>query len=207
MEETSKPQTSLLLNENYRNYDYCTSETIYEQARRLDLEGTNRSKLVLLLSTILAISAILTIGLFQYDEFFAYINDRFDYIDDTKAFCNQLDLANIDIVSTPIATFLIIMYILLYKRRVYLRRKFKYRNIGIPMVVSCWNKSNRLFSSFCYGLIAFNVFNIVRNSLISNNNTTKYFHFKDPTGLFPLLMKVIEVFFIGVRYYPVLVGT
>lgn len=183
-----------------------TSEPIYEAYRREQLEGNVRSRLVFFLSTFLAISAITTIGLLQYDEFIAYINDRHDYIERTKFFCNQIEFSNIDLVATPIAVFLVLLYILIYKRRVFLRNKFRYRNIGVPMMVSCWNKTDRMFSAFTYGLIAFNVFGIVKDSLNGSDSFKKISSTKDPSGLLPLLYRVFQMFLVGVRYYPILVG-
>ena len=78
----------------------------------------------------------------QYDEYFAYVNQRYDYINQSEAFCNIIQFSEIDVISTPISFLLIIIYILIYKRRVFLRNKFKYRNIGLPMIVSVWNKVN-----------------------------------------------------------------
>lgn len=183
-----------------------TSEPIYEAYRRRQLEGNVRSKLVFFLSSFLAISSILTIGLLQYDEYFAYVNDRQDYINSTRSFCKKIDLANIDIISTPIAGFLVILYILMYKRRVFMINKSQYRNIGIPMIVSVWNKTDRLFSAFTYGLIAFNVFGIVKNSLGSGNKVSSVIKVNDPTGLLSLWYKIVLMILIGIRYYPVLVG-
>jgi hypothetical protein len=77
----------------------------------------------------------------QYDEYFAYVNQRYDYINQTEKYCDATKpLSSIDIISTPIAAFLLILYIIIYKRRSFLKNKFKYRNIGIPMTVSVWNK-------------------------------------------------------------------
>lgn len=183
-----------------------TSEPIYEAYRREQLEGTIRSRLVFLLSTFLAFSAITAIAFLQYDEFIAFINDRHDYIERTKFFCNQIEFSNIDLVSTPIATFLVLLYILIYKRRVFLRDKFRYRNIGVPMLVSCWNKTDRMFSAFAYGLIAFNVFGIVKDSLNGTNSLKSISNVQDPSGLLALLYRVFQMFLVGIRYYPVLVG-
>lgn len=183
-----------------------TSEPIYEAYRRRQLEGNVRSKLVFFLSSFLCISAVLTIGLLQYDEYFAFINDRNDYIQNTKSLCKKIDISNIDIIATPIAGFLVILYIFIYKRRVFLRDKFRYRNFGIPMMVSLWNKTDRLFSAFTYGLIAFNVFGIVKGSLDGTNTLKNISTIKDPTGLLALLYKVLQMFIVGIRYYPILVG-
>lgn len=174
-----------------------TCDVIYEKYRKKKLEGTSRSRVVFLISTFICLSAVTSIALFQYDEYFAYMNDRFDYINGTKSYCQKFGISNIDLISTPIAAFLILFYILLYKRRVFLRDKYKYRNIGVPMINSCWSKENRLFSSFVFGLIALNVFEIVKNSLAFKSNV-KLIPVKDPTGLLGLLVKVIEMFLIGI---------
>lgn len=76
------------------------------------------------------------------------------------------------------------------------------------MIVSCWNKTNRFLTSMVYGLIAINVFNIVKSTLKnesnSNHPTLIKLDFYDPTGLVHAFFKVIQVFLIGTRYYPVL---
>ena len=58
-----------------------------------------------------------------------------------------------------------------------------------------------------YGLIAINVFNIVKSTLNDKNDShpasLKLLDY-DPTGLTKLLFKIIQVFLIGTRYYPVL---
>ena len=79
---------------------------------------------------------------FCCSAYYANINQRYDYINQSEAFCNIIQFSEIDVISTPISFLLIIMYILIYKRRVFLRNKFKYRNIGLPMIVSVWNKVN-----------------------------------------------------------------
>jgi hypothetical protein len=107
----------------------------------------------------------------------------------------------INVFSIPIAGCLIIFYIFLFKRRVFLRNKFKYRNIGLPMVVSCWNKENRFFSGIIYGLIALNVFEILTNTIQDNSNSSKIYSFEDPTGLLSLLIKMVEIILIGLSKY------
>jgi hypothetical protein len=73
-------------------------------------------------------------------------------------------------VSTPLAAFLLIIFIIIYKRRVFLKNKFKYRNIGLPMTVSLWNKTDRLYSGLVFGLLAFTVFGVVKNSFLGKKN-------------------------------------
>jgi hypothetical protein len=107
----------------------------------------------------------------------------------------------INVFSTPIAGCLIIFYSLLFRRRVFLRNKFKFSNIGLPMVVSCWNKENRLFSSFIYCLMALNVFEILKNTIEDNSNDSKIYKFEDPSGLLSLLVKIIEIIIIGLSEF------
>ena len=147
-----------------------TSHIIQEKYRQRRIEGVFRSKFVFLISMILSVAAIILVGILQYDEYFAYINQRYDYINATRNFCDRIDVSNIDVISTPIAAFLLIIFIIIYKRRVFLRNKFKYRNFGLPMIVSLWDKNSRLYSGLVFGLIAFTVFGVVRNSFLGNKN-------------------------------------
>ena len=183
-----------------------TSEIIYENFRQKRLQGNFRTFLIFLLSCLLAISAIVSISILQYDEYFAYINDRNDYIENSQSLCQKISYSNIDIISTPIAGLLLIIYIIMYKRRLLWVNKFKYRNVGLPMMVSLWRKTDRLFSAFTYGTIGFNIYNLVRNYLNDNTASKNLIKFKDPSGILPLLVKIMEMFLIGIRYYPVLVA-
>lgn len=117
-----------------------TSDIIYEKYRQKNLEGDLRIKLIFLISCLLSVGSIIVICMLQYDAYFAYINQRFDYIENMAVFCEESKFYNIDLISTPIAAALLLLYIAIYRRRVFLVKKFKFRNIGVPMIVSCWNK-------------------------------------------------------------------
>lgn len=195
-----------------RNND---EEHISEARRRRHLNEKIRNKLTFTLSALLAIATIAVIAICQYNEYKAFIEDHFHYINSTKSFCNRFNDAQSTVITTPIAVNLLILYVLLYKRRIFRRDKYKYRNVGLPMIVSCWNKNDRLFPASTYGLIAFSVFNIVRYSIDGTNEETMSTAsgeassdslINDPTGLLALFFQVVRVFNIGVRYYPVLVG-
>jgi hypothetical protein len=185
-----------LKNENATYGSTC--DPIYENNTRKTLEGNKRQSFVLLASTLLAIGTFVSITFMQFDNYIAYQSDRYEYINSTLSFCHVFDIVvNVQVISTSIAIALIIFYVILFKRRVFLRYRFKYRNVGLPMIVSCWNKNERLFSSFIYGLIALNVFEILYNSISGQSNMKKFVQFKDPTGLLSLLFKIIEIIFIG----------
>ena len=119
-----------------------TSRIITDHYKFKKLERKFKVKSIFFISCLLAISVVVIICVLQYDEYYANINQRYDYINQSEAFCNIIQFSEIDVISTPISFLLIIIYILIYKRRVFLRNKFKYRNIGLPMIVSVWNKVN-----------------------------------------------------------------
>ena len=121
-----------------------TSEIIYENFRKRRLEGYTRSKLVLAVSVLLAASVIIIICMLKYDDYFAYINQRDDYVNSVQSTCANTKFLEISVISTPIAISLLILYTIIYKRRVFLREKFKFRNFGLPMIISVWNKVNNI---------------------------------------------------------------
>jgi hypothetical protein len=136
----SAEEVTLKPNNSYDDVLRATSEVIYENHRKQVLEGKIRTKLVFIPSVLLAASLIVIICFLNYDEYFAYINQRDDYVNSANDICGSLRFKKIDIISTPIASFLLILYALIYRRRIFLRNSFKYRNFGLPMIVSLWNK-------------------------------------------------------------------
>jgi hypothetical protein len=186
-----------------------TYDHIYEAHRRREIEKKIRSKIVYMVAMLFAIVAPVIIGVLQYNLFLdaaklASQNSSQNSINHSKYLCNKLSIKQVDLLPVPIAAALVILYILLYKRRVFLRNRFRYRNVGVPMIVSCWNKTDRLFSSYTYGLIAFSVFIIAKNSFESKN--FKLINVSDPSGLIYLFSQIVQMLVIGIRYYPVLVG-
>lgn len=153
--------------------------------------------LLTIIPLIITVASIILIIFLQYDNYNSFINGNFTVDEDLNdGLCFEKD-NYINIISTPIAIFLIIFYLFLFKRRSFLINKYKYKNFGLPMIVSCWNKENRLFSSFIYGLIALNVFEILINTLQGKSNGPKIYNFKDPSGLLSLFIKIVEITLIG----------
>ena len=109
-----------------------TCEPIYELIRKRELEGLQRRKAILILSIFISFCAIAIIAFLQHDELSAYHAQRMDYINSSHIFCNIVDIANVDIISTPLAMSIVVFYIFIYKRRVFLRNDYKFRNIGLP---------------------------------------------------------------------------
>ena len=178
-----------------------TSDVIYEFYCHKKQVGVTCSRIIFCISIFMAIIGITLIGIIQYHEYYLVVVEGVSHntIEDSKKFCNDSTVGNIEYVTTSIATTLIFFYILLYKRRVAMRNKFEFRNIGLPMITSLWNKSDRFFHCFTYGLIAFNVFSVIISEAPINSKN-------DPTGILYILYQLVTVLVVGARYYPILVG-
>ena len=69
------------------------------------------------------------------------------------------------------------------------------------MITSCWSKSNRFYTCMVYGVIAFNIFNIVKSTLNKTNAQTQLVKVNDPSGILKLLVKITEVLCVGISNY------
>ena len=117
-----------------------TSKIIYVN----HLKNAQKGRLIIILASIvLTIMAILTICLLQYSKYTDFKNKNYE--NKTIWLCYASQISNIDMISTPISFVLILFYIVIYKRRVLMRDRFKFRNFGIPMMSSCWKKVKFLF--------------------------------------------------------------
>ena len=97
-----------------------------------------------------------------------------------------------------LALLLCMIYTIIHKRRVFLVKKFKHRNIGIPFFISCWKKSDRFYISFIYGLIASKLFTVMMDSISEDNKIIDTEAVNDPTGLLPYLIEIIQMYMIGI---------
>ena len=67
------------------------------------------------------------------------------------------------------------------------------------MITSCWKKTNRFYTCLVYGVIAFNIYNVVRSSLMNGGaNATKIITVQDPSGILKLLLRILDMFLIGI---------
>jgi hypothetical protein len=159
----SYESSSYLYDENESN----PSDIIYQRYRNKKLEKKELNILIILSSIILAAGSILTIVFLNVDQAYASFNKRTDYLNAQGFLCDKFNTGVIDIICTSISTILIIIYIIIYKRRVFLREKFKYRNVGVPMINSSWSKTNRFYTSIVYGLIALQVYIVIISTIFS----------------------------------------
>lgn len=163
--------------------------------------GKNEGKIVFFLSLIISVALLIAIGLLQFDEYDSYLKQRNSYLLYTGILCYAVDIGGFDIITTPLAVIIIIIFIILYKRRSLCIKRCGWKNFGLPMIVSVWNKTDRTYTSFVYGRIAFEVFRIVEGLIAKRPNAFKITlpeGVHDPTDLFKLLMRILEVIFIGI---------
>lgn len=107
------------------------SDIVYEKNRRKKLEENSIKTLNFLTSIILAFSAVLMIGVFQFEEFTKTINNK-NTNSALKGFCKKIKFANIDVVSSIISFLLTLTFIMFSKRLSFLRNRFK---VGLFFVV------------------------------------------------------------------------
>ena len=175
-----------------------TSDIIYEHYRRGKLRKTYFNFMIYFISILMSIGTILVISFVNYDEAFAFKNQRNDYLDSSRSSCENVSYGVIDLISTPVAIALLIFYIVLYKRRVFLREKFKYKNIGLPMILSVWKKSFRFNTAMVYGLIALSIVGIIQSTLDKSQADVDIENVNDPSGIVKLLFRIAQVILVGI---------
>jgi hypothetical protein len=177
-----------------------TTNVIYERYRRKRLQTIPLNIGIFICSILLAICTTFLIIFINYDQVEAVLNLRTDYLDAENASCNKIVYGVIDLISTPIAVAVLVLFVIMYKRRVFLRGKFKYRNIGLPMITTTWNKSNRFYTSVTYGLIAYNIYNIVLSVLNSgaSQSDIDIKNVNDKSGIVKLLFRICQVIVVGI---------
>ena len=142
---------------------------------RKNVYGQHENKIVLSLSIILSILILVSIGSSISNDFKSFIPSD-DINDPNSKFCRLLDDYNV--VTTPFAILIVIIFIILHKRRSFCINNFNWQNIGLPMVTSSWKKSDRFYSSLVYVRIAFKII-IIFQSLIESQNSTLKGAFKE----------------------------
>jgi hypothetical protein len=179
----------------------------------LDLERHNKrykpskKKLIILIFTLILLSGcIVAISLLQNNTIDLYLDEDTEKIESNSALCRLVDFSNFNIISHPFAGFLILIYLFLFWRRSCCLKCF-IRRPGPPMIIHPFKKSERFMSACVYGIIAFEVMQIVNSAISKTSAADQYARLvQDPSGLFKLLMRIVEVFVAALRYYPVLVA-
>jgi hypothetical protein len=183
---------------NHQDNLKFTSDIIYEYYRRGKLRKTYFNSMIFFISILMSIGTIVIISFVNYDEAFAAKNHRNDYLESSHSACKKNSYGLINLISAPVAIALLIFYIVLYKRRVFLREKYKYKNIGLPMILSVWNKSLRFNTAMVYGLISFRIVEIISSTLLKSQADVDIENAKDPSGILKLLFRIAQVILVGI---------
>ncbi len=150
----------------------------------------------------------------ELDLFYDIINSIADsndteYLDTfnaTKSICDIVDFSTFNIVSHPFAFLLIILYMFLFWRRSCCINCL-FGRPAAPMIISPYKKSSRFYSAVIYGIIAFDVMEIVQSAVSKTSSSDVYGKLvQDPSGLFKLLIRLVEMLVAALRYYPPLIA-
>ena len=180
-----------------------TSDVIYEayRQRRVDRKHIHTNAGLFSISLLIALASFLIVFFVIYTEYTEFCNGNGDYFNATFVYCQTSRFGSIDTVTVSIASVILLVFIGVYKRRVFLVGLYTFRNIGLPMLVSLWNKTDRLNTMVIYGLISQNVFQVVVNSLFGDSiglaSVIKK-NVNDPTGLLLLFAEIFEVLLLGI---------
>jgi hypothetical protein len=175
-------------------------------SNKKNIYGQHENKIVLSLSIVLSVLILFSIGFIEYNDFNEFIpneNSTDPDFDPNSNFCKLI--IKFDVVTIPIAILIIIIFIILHKRRSFCFNSFNWKNVGLPMIISSWKKSDRLFSSFIYGMIAFRVFiifqNLIVHQILFRLLQTKTSNLKG--ALKEVLQILLDVFINGIRAFKI----
>ena len=100
------------------------SDVVYERNRRKKLEEKSIQTINFLTAIILASAGVLTIGIFQYEEYLKALNISTNN-NRTVRLCNRAKFANIDIYSSAFSFIITLAFIVFSKRQSLFRSLFK----------------------------------------------------------------------------------
>ena len=185
-----------------------TCNIIYEHYRRKKLEKKRLRIIQATIACILSLGTILLIAFVNYDQSIALKHGRYAYLDTEIKPCANITYGMIDLISTPIAIALLTFYVFISKRRVFLKENVLNGRIGLPMITTTWNKSNRFYTALVYGLIAHNIYEIVLSALNggSSRADADLNNVKDPTGIVQLLFRLTQVILVGISKHFVFIN-
>ncbi|CAF0809485.1 unnamed protein product [Brachionus calyciflorus] len=159
------------------------------------------------ISTIILFTLALTlVGIQQTETTNLILDNKNETLDDYANFCNILDYSNLNLISHPFSALLILVYMFLFWRRSCCLRCL-FARPGPPMIIHPFKKTNRLFTAVVYGAISFEVTQIVFDAILKSSASDVYSQLVyDPSGLFKLTIRLIEVLLASLRYYPPLIA-
>ena len=116
---------------------------------------------------------------------------------------------NFSFISHPIVVCIWIVCFVLVNLNSYNKKKQK-----VPIILPSFRKENRLYTAFVYGIIATNILKLFVNSakeLFASaenavGNAALIKDVEDPSGLFPLVVQIVDIFITSLRHLPLLIA-
>jgi hypothetical protein len=133
-------------------------DQLNEQMKKKYIYKQRERNVMMCLSLILTVSLLIAIGLIQYDTYDSHVKKRTSYLEHGSTLCEYVNSNENDFIMTPIAAILLIIFVLLYERRSCCLNKCNWKHIGLPMIISLWNKTERAMTGLVYARIAFDIF-------------------------------------------------
>ena len=158
------------------------------------------------LSFILSIICLSVVAGLQASNIHLFRHNKTVKIEAARSLCKTIYFSNFNIISHPIAAMLIIFYMFIFWRRTCCV-KYCWGRPAFPNIVHPFKKRDRLMTACVYAIIAYEIMNIVKDAILDRH--ANYIYAKmvpDPTGLFRLLMRCIEMLTAAMRYYPPMIA-
>ncbi|CAF1150450.1 unnamed protein product [Adineta ricciae] len=122
------------------------------------------------------------------------VNDSLFY--QREPICDIIDFSNFNMLTFPIACFLVLIFIISSKRTSCLRDKFK-GYIGPVIPLDFYVHIKRKFAAVIFAIIADELLSIVMEVITGNSPS-------DQGVIIVYLLRILSVLVIGLRYYPIL---
>ncbi|UJR33960.1 hypothetical protein I4U23_021376 [Adineta vaga] len=131
-----------------------------------------------------------------HDELVKKYNDNEPLFYQRNSFCAIIDYSDFNLLTFPIACFLVLVFVIFSKRTTCLRKKLK-GYIGPVIPLDFYIHVKRKFAAVVFAIIADELLSIVIQVLVGDTS-------KDQGVIVVYLLRIAQVIVIGLRYYPIL---
>jgi hypothetical protein len=166
-----------------------------------------RVAVVSILTAIMLAISMAVVGTLQYQMILVYEANTTTLIDSNTNICFWIDLHGFNIIATPMAVVLVLFYMFMFWRRSCCLTCL-FRRPAPPMIIAPFKKDDRFMSACVYGIMAHQVMNIVMEAIFKSGLTEWLSQEvpSDPTGLFKLTIRIVQVLIVALRYWPPLIA-
>lgn len=155
---------------------------------------------------IILLTSVITVALLQNQIFELTLKNEMKLVNDNFYFCKLINFSNFNAISHSFALILLLMYVLLF-RRTSCCLNLCFGKPALPMILSPFKKENRKLTAIVYGMLSIEVYKVVKTAIVQSSLSDAIAYIlNDPTGLLSFILRLVEVFLIAVRNYPLLVA-